>query len=60
LLPPVDGFGGQKVRVNGQSNKVQVAGRDIITTARHVQRNAITPDVAPKQRSAARLRGRRK
>ena len=44
LLPPVDGFGGQNVRVNGQCNKVQVAGRDIITTARHVQRNAITPD----------------
>jgi len=44
LLPPVGGFGGQNVRVNGQCNKVQVAGRDIITTARHVQRNAITPD----------------
>ena len=44
LLPPVDGFGGQNVRVNGQGNKVQVAGRDIITTARHIQRNAITPD----------------
>jgi hypothetical protein len=44
LLPPVDCFGGQNVRVNGQGNKVQVAGRDIITAARHVQRNAITPD----------------
>jgi hypothetical protein len=44
LLPPVDRLTGQNVRVNGQGNKVQVAGRDIITTARHVQRNAITPD----------------
>ena len=44
LLPPLDCFGGQNVRVNGQGNKVQVAGRDIITAARHVQRNAITPD----------------
>jgi hypothetical protein len=44
LLPLADRLGGQNVRVNGQGNKVQVAGRDIITTARHVQRNAITPD----------------
>ena len=44
LLPPVDCFGGQNVRVNGQGNKVQVAGRDILTAARRVQRNAITPD----------------
>jgi len=44
LLPPAEGLGVQNVRVKGHGNKVQVAGRDIITTARHVQRNAITPD----------------
>jgi len=44
LLPMVPGAGGQNVRVNGHGNKVQVAGGDIITTERHIQRNAITPD----------------
>ena len=32
------------VRVGGRGNTVQIAGRDLITTKRHVQRNAITPD----------------
>lgn len=32
------------VRVVGNDNHVQVAGRDLITTQRHVQRNVITPD----------------
>lgn len=44
LMPPADPRDGQIVRVSGRGNHVQVAGRDIITTARHVQRAAITPD----------------
>lgn len=34
----------QSVRVVGNDNHVQVAGRDLITTQRLVQRNVITPD----------------
>ena len=44
LVPESSGLAWQSVRVGGQGNKVQVAGRDIIHTERHVQRNAITPD----------------
>ena len=44
LMPESSGLAGQTVRVSGQGNKVQVAGRDIVFTERHVQRNAITPD----------------
>jgi hypothetical protein len=32
------------IRITGQGNSIQVAGRDLITTTKHVQRNAITPD----------------
>jgi len=32
-----------QVRVWGHGHRVQVAGRDLVVTARHVQRNAITP-----------------
>jgi hypothetical protein len=34
----------QRVVVQGDGNHVQVAGRDIIYTKKHVQRNEITPD----------------
>jgi len=34
----------QTVHVPGDRNNVQVAGRDIITTLKHIQRNVITPD----------------
>ena len=44
LLPEPASAVRQNVRVDGRGNKVLVAGRDIITTAKHVQRNAITPD----------------
>ena len=44
LMPESSGFAGQNVCVSGHGNRVQVAGRDIIHTERHVQRNAITPD----------------
>ena len=44
LVPESSGLAWQSVRVGGQGNRVQVAGRDIIHTERHVQRNAITPD----------------
>ena len=44
LLPACSGEVWQSVHVGGRANKVQVAGRDIIHTDRHVQRNAITPD----------------
>lgn len=35
---------GTWVRVSGNGNSVQVAGRDVIHTTKHIQRNAITPD----------------
>jgi len=34
----------QGVHVGGNGNRVQVAGRDLVTTTKHVTRNAITPD----------------
>ena len=30
--------------MSGSGNSVQVAGRDLIHTAKHIQRNTITPD----------------
>ena len=44
LLPASVQVTGPCVRVNGSGNSVQVAGRDLIHTAKHVQRNTITPD----------------
>ena len=44
LVPPSPRRGGQNIRVAGRGNTVQVAGRDLITTARLVRRSAITPD----------------
>jgi predicted small secreted protein len=44
LLPASSSPAWQSVHVAGQGNTVQVAGRDIIHTEKHVQRNAITPD----------------
>lgn len=43
-LLPVGGGKTQRVSVRGNRNNVHVAGRDIITTAKHVRRNEITPD----------------
>ena len=40
LRPPVE----QQVHVTGTLNRVNVAGRDIVTTERVVNRNTITPD----------------
>ncbi|MFZ5495478.1 MAG: hypothetical protein ACOZE5_09110 [Verrucomicrobiota bacterium] len=34
----------QNVQVTGNGNRVQVAGRDLVSTAKHITRNAITPD----------------
>ena len=44
LVPESSRPAWQHVRVGGQGNTVQVAGRDLVTTTRHVLRNAITPD----------------
>ncbi len=44
LLPPPADTVSQNVRVNGHSNVVQVAGRDLIRTEKFVRRNTITPD----------------
>lgn len=44
LLPPAAETMTQSVRVVGRNNRVQVAGRDLITTEKFVARNAITPD----------------
>lgn len=44
LLPVSSRLAEQEVHVTGDRNHVQVAGRDIVHTARHVQRNTITPD----------------
>ena len=44
LLPASVQVTGPRVRVSGSGNSVQVAGRDLIHTAKHIQRNAITPD----------------
>lgn len=57
LLPVSARLAEQMVRVNGDHNRVQVAGRDIVHTTRHVQRNAITPDdrhLTAKQRRTIR------
>lgn len=43
LLPISEAFA-QALRVTGDGNQVQVAGRDIVHTTRHVQRNVVTPD----------------
>lgn len=43
----------QRVLVQGRGNRVQIAGRDIIQTEKHVHRNAITPDerhITPEQK----------
>jgi hypothetical protein len=44
LLPPDAESSGHRVQVSGQSNRVMVAGRDMIHTARVVHRTAATPD----------------
>jgi len=57
MLPVSAQLAEQEVRVNGDHNRVQVAGRDIVHTTRHVQRNAITPDerhLTAKQRKTIR------
>jgi hypothetical protein len=57
LLPPSASSPRQNVDVSGNGNHVQVAGRDLIHTARLVRRNAITPDerhLNPAQREKIR------
>jgi len=44
LLPPSASPVRQNVRVTGDGNTVQVAGRDLIHTSKLIRRNAITPD----------------
>ncbi len=44
LLPSHANVAVQNVKVEGNGNQVKVAGRDLIVTERHVQRNTITPD----------------
>jgi hypothetical protein len=44
VLLPVHDVVSQNVRVTGQHNIVQVAGRDLIQTEKLVRRNTITPD----------------
>jgi hypothetical protein len=44
LLPPLTDIVSQNVRVTGQRNLVQVAGRDLIRTEKLIRRNTITPD----------------
>lgn len=44
LLPPASDSSGHRVQVSGQRNRVMVAGRDMIHTARVVQRTVATPD----------------
>jgi hypothetical protein len=44
LLPSSTSPVRQSVRVTGHGNTVQVAGRDLIHTAKLIRRNAITPD----------------
>jgi hypothetical protein len=54
LLPMTSTAVSQNWRVEGTGNHVKFAGRDMIVTERHVQRNAITPDdrhLAREQRS---------
>jgi hypothetical protein len=44
LLPSSAQIERASVRVSGNGNRVQVVGRDLIHTTKHVQRNTITPD----------------
>jgi hypothetical protein len=44
LLPHASSASGQQVQVSGVRNHVCVAGRDVISTSRVVQRTVITPD----------------
>lgn len=44
LLPPPEPTIRQHVRVVGRGNRVQVAGGDIVTAQKLVQKNAVTPD----------------
>ena len=44
LLPPMGDVVRQNVRVTGDGNCVQIAGRDLIHTEKFVRRNTITPD----------------
>ena len=44
LLPPKGNVVRQNVRVMGDGNRMQIAGRDLIHTAKFVRRNTITPD----------------
>ena len=44
LLPPSPHRDGQSIRITGEGNTVQVAGRDLITATRVIRRSAITPD----------------
>ena len=44
LLPPTGDVVRQNVRVMGDGNRVQVAGRDLIHTEKFIHRNTITPD----------------
>ncbi len=44
MLPPAEPTIRQDVRVNGRGHRVLVAARDILTTEKHIQKNAITPD----------------
>ncbi len=44
LLPKTTGAVRQTLRVSGRGHRVEVAGRDIIKTERHIQRNIIRPD----------------
>src|ERR1035438_2973199 len=46
LVPGSVQTDGPCVRVSGCGNSVQVAGRDLIHTMKHIQRNTITPDEA--------------
>ncbi len=41
---PVSAEVTQSVSVAGQGNRVQVAGRDLVTTVKRISRNTITPD----------------
>jgi hypothetical protein len=54
LLPSTSGTGSQNWQVEGNGNHVNFAGRDLVVTERHIQRNVITPDdrhLAREQRS---------
>jgi hypothetical protein len=44
LLPPMGDVVRQNVRVIGDGDRVEVAGRDLIRTEKFVRRNTITPD----------------